>query len=104
MTAQTLPISATLALVCSFATNAAPLPEDSDISPFCAITIDGVDLHQHHGTERINVSSEFDGPAEQPAFTTADIIETLIASDLERPAFYTTTNTIDVGEASVVPP
>ena len=104
MTAQTLPLSATLALVCSFATNAAPLPEDSETGQFCAITIDEVSRHQHQSTERVDISSEFDGSAEQPAFTTADIIEALIASDLERPDFYTTTNTIDVGEASVVTP
>ncbi|WP_417275534.1 hypothetical protein [Celeribacter halophilus] len=96
MTAQTLPISATLALVCSFATNAAPLPEDSDISPFCAITIDEMAHHQNQGTERVEISSGFDDTAEQPAFTTADIIEALITSDLERPDFYTTTNTVDI--------
>ncbi|MBU2888883.1 hypothetical protein [Celeribacter halophilus] len=104
MTAQTLPLSATLALVYSFATNAAPLPEDSDTGPFCAIAIDEVDRHQHQGAEKVDIASEFDDTAEQPAFTTADIIEALIASDLERPNFYTTTNTVDIGEASVVSP
>ena len=104
MTAQTLPLSATLALVCNFATNAAPLPEDSDTGPFCAITIDEVDRHQNQGTEKVDIASGFNDSAEQPAFTTADIIEALIASDLERPDFYTTTNTVDIGEASVVSP
>jgi len=103
MTAQTLPLSATLALVCSFATNAAPLPEDSDTDPFCAITIDEVDRHQNQGTERIEISSGFDDSAEQPAFTTADIIEALIASDLERPDFYTTTNTVDISVDNAPP-
>ncbi|PZX09901.1 hypothetical protein [Celeribacter halophilus] len=104
MTAQTLPLSATLALVCSFATNAAPLTEDSDTGPFCAITIEEVNRRQNQDAKRIEILSGFDDTVKQPAFTTADIIAALIASELDPPDFYTTTSTVGISDDDTPPP